>query len=189
MFSDSTFPKANFDYSINVRLLTSDNESISESEEIVYYYESEKFNIVTNTDSIHFNYIRNGETQPKKVIIHSEDNFGNKSQVYEGLTPCKIELNPYYANYSIESDSLSESIHLTGETSLLQCFSERTKDSIFFRFKTPVAFPSSTIFTKKQPAIIWLYRFLEHPEKINNPAKLLCVHTLPLGRNNQGGKL
>ena len=141
LLSDSTFPKANFDYSINVRLLTSDNESISEGEEIVYYYESQMFDIVTKTDSIHFDYLRNGVTEPKQVIIHSEDNFGNQSQVYEGLTPCKIELNPYYASYTIESDSLSESIDLTVEPSLLQCFSERTKDSVFIQVQNPRNIP------------------------------------------------
>jgi len=40
---DSLFPKINLDYKVNVKLLTSDNEVISERESVSYYYQSEAF--------------------------------------------------------------------------------------------------------------------------------------------------
>lgn len=138
---DSTFPKSNFDYTVNVRLLTSDNESISETEQISYYYEFEIFNIEVETDSIRFEYLNNGQSQQKQVIINSEDNFGNKSEIYSGITPCKIELNPYYSFYTIQSDSLTETINISKEPSLIQCFSERTNDSVRIEVNNPRKIP------------------------------------------------
>jgi TonB-dependent SusC/RagA subfamily outer membrane receptor len=141
VLSDSIFPKANFEYDIHVRMLTSDNESITENEEISYFYESEKFDIELKTDSIQFEYIKNGETEIKKVNIYSEDNFGNKTSIYKGLAPCAIELNPYYANYTIQTDSISETLNISDESSLLQCFSERTKDSVYIVVNNPRKIP------------------------------------------------
>ena len=141
VLSNSTFPKANFEYTINVRLFTSDNESVSENVEISYFYESENFDITVKTDSIHFEYLKNGQVQPRQVSINSEDNFGNKTSVYKGLTPCNIELNPYYSSYTIHTDSISETFEISKESSLLQCFSERTKDSIYIVVNNPRKIP------------------------------------------------
>ncbi len=141
VLSDSTFPKANFDYTITVRLQTSDNEYISENEEISYFYESEKFDIEVATDSIHFEYLKNGETESKQVTINSQDNFGNKTPVYNGITPCSIELNPYFSFYTIQTDSISETINISEESSLIQCFSERTTDSVYFVVNNPHKIP------------------------------------------------
>jgi TonB-dependent SusC/RagA subfamily outer membrane receptor len=141
ILSDSIFPKANFEYNLYARMLTSDNESITENEEISYFYESEKFDIEVKTDSIQFDYLKNGETKPKQVNIYSEDNFGNKNSIYKGLAPCAIELNPYFANYTIQTDSISETLNISDESSLLQCFSERTKDSVYIIVNNPRKIP------------------------------------------------
>jgi alpha-2-macroglobulin len=141
VLSDSTFPKANFEYTITIRLLTSDNESISKNEEISYLYESEKFDIEVKTDSIHFEYLKNGETESTQVTINSQDNFGNKTPVYNGITPCSIELNPYFSSYTIQTDSISETINISREPSLIQCFSERTTDSVYIVVNNPRKIP------------------------------------------------
>ncbi|MGD9994959.1 MAG: carboxypeptidase-like regulatory domain-containing protein [Salinivirgaceae bacterium] len=141
VISDSTFPNANFDYTIYVRMLSSDNETISKDQDISYFYKSEKFDIKVKTDSIHFEYLKNGEVIPKQVNINSEDNFGNKTSIYNGLAPCNIELNPYYSSYTIRTDSISESIAISNESSLLQCLSERTADSVFIVVNNPRKIP------------------------------------------------
>lgn len=150
--ADSTFPKANFDYEINVRLLTSDNESISEKEEISYFYESEKFDIEVKTDSIHFEYLKNGEKESTQVTINSQDNFRNETLVYKGATPCNIELNPYFSSYTIQTDSISETINISEESSLIQCFSERTSDSVYIVVNNPRNIPFIyNIYKKNSP--------------------------------------
>lgn len=141
VISDSLFPKANFGYSANVRLLTSDNEPISKKKEISYYYETEKFDITLKADSINFGYLKNGTKTPKQVFINSIDNFGNKTLVFKGLTPHSLKLNPYYATYAIESDTISDAISVFNEPSLIQCFSERTKDSLYIHVDNPRSIP------------------------------------------------
>jgi alpha-2-macroglobulin len=149
LLSDSTFPKINFDYNINVRLLTSDNQVISENKQVNYYYNLEEFEIELLTDSIQFNFKVNGSPKLEKVTVIAKDNFGNETPVYNGNTPCMVELNPYYSSYTIKSDSLSETLDISDESSLLQCLSERTKDSVFIVVDNPRKIPFNYNIYKK----------------------------------------
>lgn len=141
LIPDSLFPKANFEYDLVVRLLTSDNETISESKRVNYYYNSEKFDIDVQTDSILFRFSKNGLSTPTSVNITADDNFGNKSEIFRGSMPCKIQLEPFYASYTITSDSLFETIDISSESSLFQCYSERTADSVFIVAENPRKIP------------------------------------------------
>lgn len=152
VLSDSLFPKANFDYAINVRLITSDNESVSKSEMVDYFYKSKRFDIEVKTDSIHFEYLKNGKSESTRVTINAQDNFGNKSSVYKGMTPCDIKLNPYFSSYTIETDSISKSIYIYNQPSLLQCVSKRTKDSVSIVVNNPRKLPFIyNIYKKNEP--------------------------------------
>ncbi len=139
--SDSTFPKVNFKYNINVKLLTSDNETISKEEEISYFYESEMFKAEVETDSIAFEYLKNGVKTSKQVTVNSMDKFGNKTLVYKGTTPCKVPIEPYFAKYIIEADSISETVYMSSESSMIQCLSERTRDSVSIVVNNPRKIP------------------------------------------------
>ncbi len=138
---DSLFPKANFDYELIVRLLTSDNEAISESKSVNYFYDSEKFDIDVQTDSILFRFNKNGLSAPVSVRVTANDNFGNKTEVFYGSTPCKVELEPFFASYTVTSDSLSKTINISSKSSLFQCYSERTADSVFIIAENPRKIP------------------------------------------------
>lgn len=140
---DSVLPPVNFDYEILVRLLLSDNESLIEKKQIHYEYSSKKFDIEYLNDSIKLEYEKNGITLQKKVVISAGDNFGNSSVVFEGFTPCSIDINPFFSNYTIESDSLTEVIDMSSEESLIKCFSERTSDSVFIEVDNPRKIPFS----------------------------------------------
>ncbi len=147
--ADSLFPKANFDYDIFVRLLTSDNEVMSESKKIQYYYKSAKFNIEMPGDSIQFAFFKNGIAEPVKATVTANDNFGNSTQVFEGNLPFKTGLNPFYSDYTVKSDSLSEKVSIASEPTLLQCFSERTSDSVYIVVDNPRNIPFSYSIYKK----------------------------------------
>ena len=138
---DAAFPAINFEYEIIVRLLTADNEAISESREIHYYHNAEEFRIELLTDSLLFTFSKNGISDTKNATITANDNFGNTTPLYNGSTPCKIVLNPYYASYTIQSDSISETIDISSQLPLLQCLSERTKDSVFIVIDNPRQLP------------------------------------------------
>ena len=149
VLSDSAFPKANFTYTIQVRMLTSDNETLTQSKEISYYYRSQKFDIALGTDSIRFEYLDNGHPESREVSLFAEDLFGNKTPVYQGLTPCRVAADPYYSSYTAASDSISGTITIADEPSLLQCFSERTPDSVHIMVINPRKLPFTYSIYKK----------------------------------------
>ncbi|WP_423126629.1 carboxypeptidase-like regulatory domain-containing protein [Gaoshiqia sp. Z1-71] len=146
---DSVFPKANLDYELVARLLTSDNEAISESRTVSYLYDSEEFDMELLTDSIRFGYKKNGVGRDKKVTISANDNFGNQTKIFEGTTPCKIELDPFFASYTIQSDSLINTVDISSQPSLFQCFSERTPDSVYIVADNPRKLPFSYTIYKR----------------------------------------
>lgn len=141
VISDSIFPKVNMDYDVFVRLLTSDNESVTENKKIKYFYSLEEFKTELLNDSIDFRFFKDGIEYPKSVIITASDNFNNKTEVFKGMTPCKVELNTYYYTYTIKSDSLTQSTDISSEPSLINCFSKRTKDSVFIVVDNPRKIP------------------------------------------------
>ncbi|MEL7588277.1 MAG: carboxypeptidase-like regulatory domain-containing protein [Prolixibacteraceae bacterium] len=149
VLSDSIFPKANFLYDVNVRLLTSDNEAVSESRRVNYFYRSEEIKMDLTADSIRFSYAENGIGANKKATITANDNFGNQTPVFEGSLPARIKADPFFASYTVKSDSLTTTIYLSSQPSLLQCFSERTNDSVFVVADNPRKIPFSyTIFKR-----------------------------------------
>lgn len=134
---DSLFPGANFKYSLQVRLITSDNESITETKEVNYYHLKKEFKLDLKADSVYFFYKESGNLKPKNVIISATDNFGYETPLMNTVTPCRLLLNPYYKNYRIESDSLKQTFDISDQSSLLQCLSERTKDSVSIVVENP----------------------------------------------------
>ncbi|MCJ7446712.1 MAG: hypothetical protein MUO72_03375 [Bacteroidales bacterium] len=128
---DSLFPAANFSCVIIIRLLTSDNEAITETEETEYYHHKKEIDITLLRDSILFTYKENGKAEAKEVKIFASDNFGNDTELHTSLTPCRLLLNPYFREYTVKSDSAVQSLDIASQPSQLSCLSERTKDSIY----------------------------------------------------------
>lgn len=60
VLSDSLFPAADFSYDLIANLLTSDNELLTQSQTIHYYYHSEKLETRLDNDSIEIFYRKNG---------------------------------------------------------------------------------------------------------------------------------
>ena len=134
---DSLFAKVNFEYDITISMYTSDNEKKLETKTIKYYYENKEFNSKLENDSIRFSYSVNGLSTNTNAIISAVDNFKNSKIVYEGEIPNSLPINNYFSNYSIVSGSVSKKIDISSEPSLLQCFSDRTKDSLFIDVSNP----------------------------------------------------
>lgn len=130
-------PKADINYDVQVRLLTSDNQESISTENINYYYDQKKFKITLIKDSIEFIFLQNGEAIPASARIYATDCFGNNTEICQTITPCKVELNPFYHSYTIQNDSVRNNIDISTEASLLQCFSQRTNDSIFIKIDNP----------------------------------------------------
>lgn len=146
---DSIFPEANLSYEVVVTLLTSNNERITKSERLDYYFYKSEIRYELSDDSIEFFYQKNGVRGPLKAKIQGIDNFGNRTLISEGLLPLKTVINPFYSDYISDGDSVRTTVSLKSEPSLLQCFSERTKDSIRIVVDNPRNLPFSYFLYKK----------------------------------------
>lgn len=138
---DTNFPTANFSYAVHVRMLTSDNETISKKLDINYVYKANYLDIKQEQDTLVFEYFDDKKSASKLVTVSVKDNFGNIDTLFQKSTPFKEKVNPYYASYRIQSDSLYTEFHLSNEDPLIQCITERTSDSIFVKIKNPLELP------------------------------------------------
>jgi len=134
---DSTFPNINFEYDILVRLRTSDNEITTENTQVRYFYLRKEIDLHLESDSLYVVFKENGIPQNKRVTVFASDNFGNETEIFQGYTPFNLKINPYYSEYTAITDSAVKSIDISSQPSLLQCFSERTKDSIHIIVDNP----------------------------------------------------
>ncbi len=134
---DVDFPQANFSYEINFRLLTSDNQTYTINKTIDYIYLKKGFEISLINDSLLFVYKENEAEISKAVEISAMDNFNNKTVILRTTTPCKVKLNPYYQQYIAKSDNVEDSFNISTQPSLIQCFSQRTADSLFIEVSNP----------------------------------------------------
>ncbi|MEQ8552812.1 MAG: carboxypeptidase-like regulatory domain-containing protein [Cyclobacteriaceae bacterium] len=139
--SDTTWPAANFEYGLSVRLLTSDNQVVTESTRISYYHLLEEARINIEGDSLEVSTFKNGHSDTTRISVFAEDNFGNKNLIYLGNAPWKVKINPFYAFYTVKTDSLQKRLDLSGEPSLIQCYSQRTSDSLFVLVENPRGIP------------------------------------------------
>ncbi len=153
VINDDEFPALNFEYNVNVKLITSDNEVISKNQEFTYSYKKENFEIALKEDSIKFWYENNGVPKKEEVKVYKADNFGNRSLLFEGETPLLVPYNQYFSSYIINSDSLERSFDLSGQPSLIQCFSERNPDSLIIQIDNPRNLPFSYSLYKKNREI------------------------------------
>ncbi|MBI9052718.1 MAG: carboxypeptidase-like regulatory domain-containing protein [Bacteroidales bacterium] len=128
---DSIFPRANFSYKVNVKLKTSDNETLEETKTIKYYHNSEKIDFELQVDSILFSYEINGNKESTDAIMSGIDGFGNKFNTKKVSLPYKNKINPYFAYYEIMVDSIYKTINIDKKSSGINCLSERTKDTVY----------------------------------------------------------
>ena len=137
IISDKDFPAINFSYGIKVNLLTSDNELITKELSVDYFASSAKVEMEMDLDRIKFSYKKDGRPEKKKINVFARDDFGNRTELFIGNSPCKLELNPYYAAYIVETDSIKKEFKLKEKPSLVSCFTQRTKDSVFIHIENP----------------------------------------------------
>lgn len=135
--NDSLFPAANFEYEIIVKLLTSDNELVTQKEWLTYYYLNESLEMSLEQDSIQVVYKKNGLSTSRDTEIYGVDNFGNETWITQGETPFTFPLDSWYASYIAVSGDQKLTYTLSNQASLLQVLANRTKDSIKLEVYNP----------------------------------------------------
>jgi len=166
--NDSLFPAVNMSYEVVVKLITPDNEIISQRKDFSYLYKSRYCAIQQKNDSIVFEYFENKESKNKLVVVKALDNFGNIDSLFQATTPFTKPINPYYASYSISLDSINLTYHVNSKPANIQCFTERTADSIRIKIDNPSNIPFHySIFKKNKRLLEGYNKELTFYEKSN----------------------
>ena len=137
LIPDSLFPNANFNYGIHFELLTADNRRFSCTKNYKYFHLQSGFELSLINDSIECIYRENGIRKTKNINLLSIDNYENKTLVFSGETPCILPINPFFHSYIAQSDEISNALDLSSQPALIQCFSQRTNDSVFIEIQNP----------------------------------------------------
>ncbi len=137
LIPDSIFPKLNLTYKLQIRMLTSDNKTFSQSKVISYYSEIKSIFMNLKDDSVQVRYSENGMPKSIPVKIFAADNFGIKTDIGNFTTPCNLPLNVYYKSYTAVGRDMIQTLEVDNQSSLLQCFATRTKDSLFIETSNP----------------------------------------------------
>lgn len=139
--SDSLFPKANFEYELSIIVLNTDNEKNSETRKINYFSHKERFDYALQADSIDIKYLKDNKSVTQKVNIYASDVYGNKQLIASPTLPYKFKVNALHAKYIFENSTTVDSLLLNNATSLIQCNSVRTNDSIIIKLINPRKIP------------------------------------------------
>ncbi len=138
---DSLFPAANFSYSLDVRVIRSDNESKSYHQNIDFLDRIEDITYELQNDSILFIAKENGKLIKSRASISGRDRFGYSSTPEIVVLPWKEKINPYYESYKIVTDKLTKTIHIDDDHSLVRCESVVVNDSLKFKIINPRNLP------------------------------------------------
>lgn len=131
------FPKGNLNYKVEVTLLTSDNERITENEYLQYNYQRNEIEIELRQDSIDVSFLQNGKSIEKESLIYAIDGFGHHIDTLQLSVPSSFQLNPYAAQYLVKIDHLEKRHSLREEPSLLSFSTRRTTDSLIIHTINP----------------------------------------------------
>ncbi|WP_172826903.1 alpha-2-macroglobulin family protein [Flammeovirga sp. SJP92] len=142
LLSDQSFPKADFEYEVSVKMRTSDNEVKIQKEKVNYFYNHKEITSNLEGENLSLNYLVNGEVIQQEGKVYGIDAFGNKTLEQKGALPFQVPVTPYYRKYLVEtSDGFQEQVAMRTLKSSLQVFTERTADSIKVKVDNPRNLP------------------------------------------------
>ncbi|MCX2742666.1 carboxypeptidase-like regulatory domain-containing protein [Mangrovivirga sp. M17] len=135
------FPKANIEYEVQVRLLTSDNETIIEEESFKYFHSRNHFTLSLSDDSLTFRYYEDLNQKEIMASIYSEDHFGNQKLIDSTSLPVSLPISPYIERYILKSKDKTQFFSMNVEDSGLKVYSSRDSDSIYIDVQNPKNIP------------------------------------------------
>jgi alpha-2-macroglobulin len=151
---DSLFPAANLNYSVEVKLIRSDNETKSSSRIISFFDRQTDVSYELDGDSVTFIMKENGKEKGVEAIIEGEDCFGNIYGRERIVLPYSDRINPYFAAYNITADNTTKRVQIPDRMSGIGCSSEISHDSL-----------SVVISNPRDLQFNWFMYRANHPEK------------------------
>ncbi|MDO1450167.1 carboxypeptidase-like regulatory domain-containing protein [Rhodocytophaga aerolata] len=148
---DSIFPAVSLDYSLHAVFLNSNNERHYQTLKLHYIHSPQEINLTLDKDSLLATYLVAGKPQQVDAQLSTWLHGQEKPEITMVKLPFKKALNPYAFNYECRVKSLTKSFFLREEDPLLQCYSQRTADSLFISVDNPRKLPFYyTIYRKNQ---------------------------------------
>ncbi len=142
VLSDTLFPSANMSYTVNVRLLTSDNQSKTQSINLDFYENYHLLDYELIGDSLSFKYLENGKVVPKSAAVIGLDAFGYEVERQQVDLPVKVALNPFFHTYRVQDeDEILTEFELADEEAQLSFSANRASDSLFVNAFNPRNIP------------------------------------------------
>ncbi|MEQ8239135.1 MAG: carboxypeptidase-like regulatory domain-containing protein [Cyclobacteriaceae bacterium] len=158
VLSEGLFPNANLRYEVEVRLLTSDNESKTQAINLEFYHQRALLQYELRKDSVDLSLEVNGVSKDTVAQVIGYDVFGNEIEKQQLHLPSAVQINPYYQSYKIElNKDLKMGFDVAEEEAQLTFNAQRTTDSLFIKTYNP----------RKIPFVYYLFKTNQILEKGN----------------------
>jgi TonB-dependent SusC/RagA subfamily outer membrane receptor len=139
---DSLFPNAEFSYQIIAEMRTSDNERIEKKEIISYFQSKQEFELELVGDSLKIDYFKNAENSQISGTAEVFDAFNNSMGKQNVNFPITLPFNHYaYRLLVVAENGFRKWLNLGNESSGLQCFANRTADTVNIQVQNPHKIP------------------------------------------------
>ncbi|MDX2302557.1 MAG: alpha-2-macroglobulin family protein [Microscillaceae bacterium] len=140
LLPDSIFPEAHLELEIEAIFTNSSQERQTKKVNFSYSPLKTYLKLELKGDTLQASYISQNQNLPKTGILtaYSSD---NKSYSKKVQLPYAEKINPHFAFYRIAVDSLKDVLQTDESTAQIQCFSERTADSVFIQIDNPQNLP------------------------------------------------
>ncbi len=139
---DSIFPNAEFTYEIIAEMRTSDNERIEKKETISYFQSKQEFELELVGDSLKIDYFKNGEVSQIAGTVEIFDGFSNSMRKQNVNFPAILPLNHYASRLLVVAENgFQQWLDLGNQSSGLQCFANRTADTVNIQVQNPHKIP------------------------------------------------
>lgn len=126
----TVFPAVNMRYSINITLLTSDNQKKTATEYAEYIYRLEEIKAELRSDTLQLGYFADNTPQKRTATITALDRQGHYVAQHTLSLPGDLIINPYATLYQITTDGYTQNISVDNLTDGIQCKMFRKNDSI-----------------------------------------------------------
>jgi alpha-2-macroglobulin len=140
---DSLFPEADFSYTMDVTIVSSDNEYKTEKKPIEFFDRLKSIRYELVNDSILFTALENGKPIATSGTISGTDRFGYTTLPRSVTFPCLEKINPFFSSYNITFGSYRKNVFINQDQSLVSCDSEVRNDSLRIMIGNPRALPFS----------------------------------------------
>ncbi|MGY6523629.1 MAG: carboxypeptidase-like regulatory domain-containing protein [Mongoliitalea sp.] len=146
------FPTADFTYSIDVRLLTADNESAKKRIQIAYQHAGNPFLLGFQLDSLIVDRHPLNESAEATTQLIGLDAFGNGQLITEGMLPFSYPIQTQYSKFRVQSSQQSQEFDWNEANSRVEMFAERNAKQLNIQVRNPRNLPFSYhLFKKNTP--------------------------------------